>query len=109
MGSKMSVEDFENDGFIVYTEKDNSKELAVKTDVPKAPPVPKTVAPKTPSKIIIMDNKDVLAAVKESNDVLKSGLEQLVHSMSAKPQSFTLDIKRDQRGFMTSINVKVNK
>jgi hypothetical protein len=105
MGRKTSVEDFENDGFTVYTEKDDSKKYEVKVEAPKVAP---TVAPKTPSKIIIMDNKDVLVAVKESNEVLKNGLEQMVRSMDSKPKSFTLDIKRDQQGFMTSINVKVN-
>lgn len=95
MAKKMSVEDFESDGFVVYHQKDKEKV--------------KDVVPMKPSKVIIMDNKDVLNAVKESNEALRTGLEQLVYSMETKPDSFTLDIQRDSRGFMQSIKVKVNK
>lgn len=99
MGNK-TVEDFEADGFMVYSEKE-------KPPVAKVTPAP--AAPTPPAKIIIMDNKDVLVALKESNKALKEGLETLVYSMQSKPEGFTLDIERDSRGFMKSIKVKVNK
>lgn len=105
MARKMTVEDFENDGFVVYNERTRPKKAN-----PKEPSeVPQKQLSKNPAKIIIMDNKDVLAAVKESNEALKAGLEQLIYSMESKPESFTLNIERDQRGFMTKIKVKVNK
>lgn len=96
-----SIEDFEADGFEIYDHRPADKGAKVK-------PAEKQV----PSKIIIMDNNDVLKAVQESNAALKAGLEKLVgamYNMQEKPDSFTLDIKRDQHGFMKSINVKINK
>ena len=102
-----SIEDFENDGFSIYDEGQRPSD---------------TSAPQSPgeTKIVVVDTKEVLHAVERTNMVVKHGIEnsnrqlqasidKLVASISKKPESFTLDIKRDQRGFMTSIDVKINK
>lgn len=104
MGSKyMTVEDFANDGFEIYDESPKPK----KVSSPVAKPAP--VVPAASSKVIIIDNKEVLTAVKESNDNLQTGLKQLVYAMETKPNSFTLDIERDNQGFMKKIKVNLNK
>lgn len=102
-----TLEDFEEDGFTIYNE-----------SFPKPnTPVPTGVGGET--KIVVVDTKEVLSAVQATNNIVKTGIEnsnrqlqasidKLVNSMAKKPESFTLDIKRDQRGFMTSIDVKIN-
>ena len=96
-GRNRSVEDFENDGFTVYTEEDDDD---TEYEVPE--PTPTKVVTKKSTKVVIIDNKDIVHAVSKSTEVLKS----LVNYMASKPQSFTLNIKRDDRGFMSSIEVK---
>ena len=101
------IEDFENDGFVIYGDGDH------KPSTPQAQVVGET-------KIVVVDTKEVLHAVAHTNVIVKQGIEnsnlqlqagiaQIVKAMGVKPESFTLDIKRDQRGFMTSIDVKINK
>jgi hypothetical protein len=96
-----TIQDFENEGFTVYEEGEGIKTIKADNPIP---------APETePSKLIIMDNRDVLTAIKDSNEALQNGLAQLIYSMESKPDGFTLDIERDSRGFMTRIRAKVNK
>jgi hypothetical protein len=97
MAKNKTTEDFANDGFNVYNQE---------------PKVDKVVTPKftkNESKVIIMDNREVINAVKESNQALQDGLKQLIYNINSKPEGFTLNIERDQRGFMKSIKVKINK
>jgi len=100
------IEDFENDGFVIYGDEDH------KPSAPQAQVVGET-------KIVVVDTKEVLHAVAHTNVIVKQGIEnsnlqlqasieRLVQTLAKKPESFTLDIKRDQRGFMTSVHVKIN-
>lgn len=100
-----NLEDLESDGFVIWNE---AFSKPVKGD-------PVEINPK----IVVVDTKEVLSAVQATNLIVKTGIEnsnrqlqasidKLVNSMAKKPESFTLDIKRDQRGFMTSIDVKIN-
>lgn len=100
MGHKnKSLSDLESEGFTIYPDMDKPKTTPKVTTLPVQPQ----------QKIIIMDNREVLKAVAESNKQFKESIEYLMGSMSEKPDSFTLDIQRDQHGFMKSIKVKVNK
>lgn len=108
------IKDFEADGFSIYEEP-----KYVKPSETMAPPhTDAHVVGET--KIIVVDTKEVLHAVAHTNVIVKqgiensnlqlqAGIEKIVQAMGSKPDSFTLDIKRDQRGFMTSIDVKINK
>lgn len=100
------IEDFENDGFSIYEEGEK--------------PSAKKDQSASETKIVVVDTKEVLLAVNHTNVIVKQGIEnsniqlqvgieKIVQAMRVKPDSFTLDIKRDQRGFMTSIDVKINK
>jgi len=105
MAHKQSIEDFEADGFTVYSNDERPKKPIKKIEASQNSPTP-------PSKVIIMDTREVLKAVQASNETLKHGLENLIttmYSMDKKPDNFTLSIERDARGFMTNIKVKVNK
>jgi len=104
--SHKSLEDFENDGFTIY-------EPGQKKQSPSAPPA-------TETKIVVLDNKELVQAVERTNQVfqqsvttsnalLQASIENLVATLANKPDSFTLDIERDGRGFMTSVTVKINK
>ena len=104
MGHK-SLEDFENDGFTIY-EPGQKKQSSSPAHVE--------------SKIVVIDNKELVAAVERTNAVfqqsiatsnatMQASIESLAATMANKPDSFTLDIERDQRGFMTSVTVKINK
>ena len=101
MGNKTkSLAELESDGFSIYSGLEQPKKTQPKASAPPQP------------KIIIMDNRDVLKAVAESQKLFKESIENLMasmYSMSEKPDSFTLDVQRDQHGFMKSITVKVNK
>lgn len=101
------IEDLENEGFTIYNE-----------SFPK-PSAPAQAVAGGETKIVVVDTKEVLSAVQatslsvqmgmeNSNRQLQASMDKLVNSMAKKPESFTLDIKRDQRGFMTSIDVKIN-
>lgn len=100
------LEDFENDGFKIYDEGEKPS-----PDKPNSP---------GETKIVVVDNKEVLHAVETTSMIVKQGIEnsnrqlaasvaRIVQAAGQKPDSFTLDIHRDQRGFMTSIDVKINK
>lgn len=100
-----TIEDFEDEGFKIYDE--GKKPSAGPNDSGEA-------------KIVVVDTKEVLIAVNHTNVIVKQGIEnsnkqlaasiaKIVRAVDDKPSSFTLDIHRDQRGFMTSIDVKVNK
>ena len=102
------IEDFESDGFEIYDE-DNPK-----------PSADKGYQAPGETKIIVVDTKEVLRAVEATNMIVRQGMEnsnrqlqssieKLVRTIGKKPESFTLEIKRDQRGFMTSVDVKINK
>ena len=102
------IEDFEEDGFKIYDES-NPK--------PSADSPPHVMGE---TKVVVVDTKEVLKAVETTNIIVKQGIEnsnrqlqasidKIVHAVGHKPDSFTLEIKRDQRGFMTSIDVKINK
>lgn len=102
MARTKSLTDLESDGFVIHSDLERPQ---------KAPKVT-TLPVQSPAKIVIMDNRDVLKAVAESQKQFRESIERLIasmHSMSDKPGSFTLDIQRDQHGFMKSITVKVNK
>lgn len=103
----MTVEDFENDGFKIYEE---SNKPRAKSSVLKDTKTPvKSAAPEAVSKVVIIDNKDVLDAVKDSNLALQANIKELVCALDTKkPNSFTLNIERDQYGLMKSIKVKVD-
>lgn len=101
------IEDFENDGFEIYDE-----------GYPKPSADKPQVSGET--KIVVVDTKEVLHAVETTNMIVKQGIEnsnrqlqasiaRLVQAVGRKPDSFTLNIKRDQHGFMTSVDVKINK
>lgn len=100
-----TIEDFEDEGFKIYDE--GKKPSAGPNDMGEA-------------KIVVVDTKEVLLAVESTNIIVKEGIEnsnkqlaasiaKIVRSVDDRPDGFTLDIHRDQRGFMTSIDVKVNK
>ncbi len=104
--SHKTLEDFEDEGFTIY-------EPGQKKQAPAAQQA-------TESKIVVIDNKELVQAVERtnkvfqqsiaaSNAVMQASIESLVAAMSNKPDSFTLNIERDQRGFMTSVTVKINK
>tara|TARA_R110002096_G_C14661910_1_gene728362 strand:+ start:49357 stop:49680 length:324 start_codon:yes stop_codon:yes gene_type:complete len=102
-----NLDDLESEGFTIYNE-----------SFPKpSDPTPTGVGAET--KIVVVDTKEVLHAVAAGNQIVQAGMEnsnrqlqsvigQLIANIPKKPESFTLDIKRDQRGFMTSIDVKIN-
>ncbi len=102
------IEDFENEGFSIYDEDDLK---------PSSDKVPQVVGE---TKVVVVDTKEVLLAVETTNMIVKQGIEnsnrqlqasiaRIVQAVGHKPDSFTLDIKRDQHGFMTSVDVKINK
>lgn len=98
-----TIEDFEDDGFSIYNEAEHPKKA------PKSEATHEKQKEQPQSKIVIMDNKDVLQAVEHSNNVMKESMENLVNSLKNRPNNFTLVIERDQRGFMKNIKVKVDK
>lgn len=104
--SHKSLEDFENDGFTIF----EPWQKKPTSDVHHA----------AETKIVVVDTKEVLLAVEKTNQVFQqsmaasnaifqASIENLVATMANKPDSFTLDIERDGRGFMTSVTVKINK
>lgn len=107
MSSKL-IQDLENDGFSIFSEEDLDKRNPA-SDEPIEPTV------------VVVDTKEVLAAVAETSLTVKAGIEnsnrqlqssvsQIVNAIKTEqPSSFTLDIKRDERGFMSSVEVKINK
>jgi len=106
-----SIEDFEADGFEIYSEGERPEKIVEKI-VEKKSPYDKSSAP---AKVIIMDNTDVLKAVEASNKTLKEGMEKLVKSMYSmhptqeQPSSISVKIERDSRGLMVGATLKVNK
>ena len=102
-----TLKDFEDEGFKIYDEGKKPSSNSGPSDSGE-------------TKIVVVDNKAVLHAVETTNAIVKEGIEnsnkqlaasvaRIVQAAGQKPDSFTLDIKRDQRGFMTSIDVKINK
>lgn len=101
------LDDLENEGFVIYGGDTHKKQAKGEPAV-------------ADTKIVVVDTKEVLHAVAATNAIVKAGMDnsnaqlklvvaELVSHMPKKPESFTLDIKRDQRGFMTSIDVKIGK
>lgn len=101
-----SIEDFEDDGFEIYHPREKNKRFENKAK-PSAP-------------VATNDNSDILKAIGESNltqqrssemtaKSFQHGIERLVKALADKPDSFTLDIERDERGFMKKVNVTINK
>lgn len=103
--SHKTLEDYENDGFSIY-------EPGKK---------PKAVAQQAPeTKIVVIDNKELVHAVERTNQVFQENMatssalmqacmEKMMSTMADKPDSFTMDINRDERGFMKSVTVTINK
>lgn len=117
----MSIEDFEADGFKVYSDDEHPKKITEKSvEKITKKPVEKLAEKKSPydksqpsTKIIIMDNREVLKAVEASNKTLKAGFEKLIKSMYSmhpaqeKPNNISVKIERDNRGLMTGATLKV--
>lgn len=96
-----SIEDLEKDGFSVY----GDNERPVKASPDKTP----AVQPLGETKIVVIDNKDILKALAETNMSFQVATNILVKTLKEKPTSFTLKIERDHQGYMSNIQVTVNK
>ena len=106
--SYKKLKDLEEDGFTIYSETDTDRNVI-----------------EHETKIVVVDTKEVLSAIDNTNRIMQAGyvssnqqlqdaIERLVGVLATKPddkkpESFTLDINRDARGFMTSVDVKVNR
>lgn len=102
-----TIEDFESEGFKIY---DEGKK-------PSSTSGPKESGE---TKVLVLDTKEVLHAVNQANAIVKEGIEnsnkqlaasiaKIVRAVDERPDGFTLNIHRDQRGFMTSIDVKIKR
>ena len=107
MGHK-TLEDLEEDGFEIYSSSEKKSRLQSKA------------TSDAHNTAVAADNSDLLKAIGDSNlthlqssemtaKSFQYGIEKLIEAMADRPDSFTLDIERDERGFMKTVNVKVNK
>jgi len=107
-----TVPELEADGFTIVSP--GATKVSTATKSPE-------VSTKNEAPIVLIDTKGLSKAVEESNAVFKqsvensnrafqAGIERIVQSsIATKSDSFTLDINRDERGFMSSVTVKINK
>lgn len=112
MGNKTTRSELSDEGFELV---DNDADM-IKPKKKLKPEIRKSE--KAPAPIIIIDNKELIKAVNnealtraiiETNLLLQNKFDSLVKSLKEKPSNFTLNIKRDERGFMTSVDVKIIK
>ena len=56
---------------------------------------------------VVVDNTNVIRAVEAQSTMVRQVLEQ-ISKEPMKPKSFTLDIKRNAKGFMTQVKVTLD-
>lgn len=112
-----SIQQLTDDGFEIYSDSelaDINEAKRVAQAVAPAPPVgvsaTNQIAPtpqnKPPEpKVVIVDNKDMVSSMKESNQ----NIAALIAMLQNKPTDFTLDIVRNAQGRMTGVKVRVNR
>lgn len=112
-----SIQQLADDGFEIYSDSelaDINEAKRVAQAVAPAPPVgvsaTNQIAPtpqnKPPEpKVVIVDNKDMVSSMKESNQ----NIAALIAMLQNKPTDFTLDIVRNAQGRMTGVKVRVNR
>jgi hypothetical protein len=109
----LSFEDLEGDGFEIDQGEPIESKKEKKKEIKKEPEKVYMPAP-----TIIVDNKelvnavnniDLIKAINISNQAIQKTMRDLTDSMKEKPESITLNIKRDERNFMKTIVVTFNK